>query len=72
LKNKKIYFFVISYFFLTQVDKLLNVPRKQLTPGSSALFEKLAGPQLVRKSLTLMGTEVSLPHSQDPMHVSLS
>jgi hypothetical protein len=26
LKNKK-YFFVISCFFLTQVDKLLNTPR---------------------------------------------
>jgi hypothetical protein len=26
LKNKK-YFFVISCFFLTQVDKLLNAPR---------------------------------------------
>jgi hypothetical protein len=27
LKNKK-YFFVISCFFLTQVDKLLNTPRR--------------------------------------------
>ena len=27
MKNKK-YFFVISRFFLTQVDKLLNAPRK--------------------------------------------
>jgi hypothetical protein len=26
LKNKKKYFFVISCFFLTQVDKLLNTP----------------------------------------------
>jgi len=37
-----------------------------LTPWSRVLLEKLAGSQLVKKFPALNGTQVSLPHSQEP------
>jgi hypothetical protein len=56
----------VSQYTLRKTNQPTNQPTIQPTDRPKVFFEKVTGPQLVKKFPTLMEPKGSLPHSQDP------